>query len=540
MLKLRTKIAMLVCSVVAAILLLNHYPVSMNLRQTVAQTSGSALLDLTQQFADSEELRLAIQSADRARLAQLAARLESCTNCSGLAILSEDGGLLYNSQQDGIETEFLQERKIISGARGYCLLNPDKKNAALYAKSVISDGVGGSAGIVVAKLKYSHNQEGLQKAQRELNAMTILVMLIALLFVWDLTDRIKGTLLNLEPAEIAKLLVERTALLDAVRDGILTVDESGNIVHANRRAHQMFFRGSYHRADMTEDPISDGGTAAEQHSEPAKFSDLFRDIPFENMLLRKESLFDYECRVGGDSCYVNFIPIEVDGSPQRSLLITCRPKQELLRFAEDITGVRSYVEALRAQMHEFNNKLQVVSGLVHEQQYEELKEYIDGLIHLKQREKECINGRIKDPILSAFLLSKFDRAAEQKVDLILTGRSACGRLESDALVQDIVVISGNLLENAFDATQGCAMRTVTMELIERQNDIMISVWNSGNPIDEGLIEHIFEYGVSNKADGNGIGLYLVQKACARHSGYVTVSSDPQSGTEFVAHISKDV
>ncbi len=43
--------------------------------------------------------------------------------------------------------------------------------------------------------------------------MTVLVMLIALIFVWDLTDNVKGTMFNLEPVEIAQLLVERNLRL---------------------------------------------------------------------------------------------------------------------------------------------------------------------------------------------------------------------------------------------------------------------------------------------------------------------------------------
>lgn len=57
--------------------------------------------------------------------------------------------------------------------------------------------------------------------------MTILVMIIALIFVWDITDNIKGSMFNLEPVEIAQLLVERNALIDAVRDGLLSISERG-------------------------------------------------------------------------------------------------------------------------------------------------------------------------------------------------------------------------------------------------------------------------------------------------------------------------
>mgnify|MGYP000220097546 CR=1 FL=1 len=46
MMKLRSKITLLVCSVVIAILLLNQYPVSMSLKQTVMKAGASALMDI--------------------------------------------------------------------------------------------------------------------------------------------------------------------------------------------------------------------------------------------------------------------------------------------------------------------------------------------------------------------------------------------------------------------------------------------------------------------------------------------------------------
>ena len=149
---------------------------------------------------------------------------------------------------------------------------------------------------------------------------------------------------------------------------------------------------------------------------------------------------------------------------------------------------------------------------------------------------ESLSQKIRDPVLSAFLMSKYDRAAEQKVDLILTDST---ELQSELTVemqQDMVVILGNLLENAFDAVQGCAMQIVTLEIRESAGDITIAVWDSGMEIPPELREILFDYGVTGKENGSGIGLYLVRQACSRHNGYVSVVSDAQSGTEFVAHI----
>ena len=125
------------------------------------------------------------------------------------------------------------------------------------------------------------------------------------------------------------------------------------------------------------------------------------------------------------------------------------------------------------------------------------------------------------------------------MDLVLTDRSELSEALPEALVQDLVVVVGNLLENAFDAVQGCAMQTVTLELVEAAGEIRVTVWDSGMEIPESLREHLFDYGVTTKKEGNGIGLYLVRQACSRYNGYVTVVSSAMDGTEFTAHIPYD-
>ena len=54
--KLRTKITLLVCSVVIVILLLNRYPVSMSLQSTMTQADGRALMDIAYQISITPEV----------------------------------------------------------------------------------------------------------------------------------------------------------------------------------------------------------------------------------------------------------------------------------------------------------------------------------------------------------------------------------------------------------------------------------------------------------------------------------------------------
>lgn len=517
--KLRTKVMLLVFCTVTAILLLNQYPVSKSLQQSLVDLSGDSMRDVTERAALSPDLIDALARRDVRSLAAPAQRLEGSANCSGVAIVDRDFQVWYNSSDFPIEEHILREyRQSPSPQEGVRVVREGKDRTVLYTCCpVYRDGE--LQGSVVAKLICTGSHPGIQKAQRDLNAITTLVLLIALISVWELTDNITSTMFDLEPVEIAQLLVERNALIDSVRDGILSVDREGRLLHANRSALEAFQRAI---------PRSNPKTCS--------FQDLFPHVPFASVFNGEHPSYDVECLMGTDSFYASFIPIRIHKPQHESLLVTFRPKQEVVRFAEDITSVRSYIEALRSQMHEFNNKLQVMSGLVQGKKYSELEDYLYGLVRLRNREIEQTNSKIKDPILAAFLMSKFDRAAEQQVDLVLTDASKLELQLPEVLVQDLVVIVGNLLENAFDAVQNCPMRTVTLELTEASGNICITVWDSGAVIPKELQECMFDYGVTSKPSGNGIGLFLVHQACRRHDGYVLVSSSEEEGTEFCVHL----
>lgn len=518
--KLRTKIMLLVFCVVAAILLLNQYPVSMSMRQSLLEAEGQAMTDIITLASISEEWVTSIKNADHDTLQKLSAELEQCRTCSGVAVVGTEFKLYYNSTENQIEADVISAYKASPPSKAeYYFVTHEDFPTVTYAYAPIHDENGATIGAIISKLINEENQSSIQKAQRDLNAMTLLVMLIALIFVWDLTDNITGTMFNLEPVEIAQLLVERNALIDAVRDCIISVNHEGQLVHINQSALKLFQH-----------------TTHNFNPKHCNFSDIFPEVSFQEILNENHPSYDNECIINAERFYANFIPIRIEKPYHESLLITFRPKQEVVRFAENITGVRSYIEALRAQMHEFNNKLQVMSGLVQGKKYSDLEDYLFSLVRLRNREMELVNKKIKDPILAAFLTSKFDRAAEQRVDLILTDRTELLTTLPDEVVQDMVVIIGNLLENAFAAVQGCNMQTVTLEMTETPREISLCVWNSGPEISPELREHLFEYGVTTKEDGNGIGLYLVQQACTRNNGYITLTSTPDDGTEFTVHL----
>lgn len=90
----------------------------------------------------------------------------------------------------------------------------------------------------------------------------------------------------------------------------------------------------------------------------------------------------------------------------------------------------------------------------------------------------------------------------------------------------------NLVRNACEATTRRGAR-VRIGIEGRIDDVVIQIEDEGAGIPPGILEHLFQFGVSTKGEsGNGIGLWAVRKLVTRHGGSVSVESTVGKGTTF--------
>ncbi len=97
-------------------------------------------------------------------------------------------------------------------------------------------------------------------------------------------------------------------------------------------------------------------------------------------------------------------------------------------------------------------------------------------------------------------------------------------------------IISNLLQNAIEsyAKSRRSKRPITLTATSDDGHIIISVQDSGIGIEATQQEHIFEPFYSSKADGTGIGLFIV-KQIVEHDlgGTIQLVSQPKKGTTFI-------
>lgn len=98
-------------------------------------------------------------------------------------------------------------------------------------------------------------------------------------------------------------------------------------------------------------------------------------------------------------------------------------------------------------------------------------------------------------------------------------------------------ILDNLLGNAMKFTP--EMGSISLTLYETAQRIQLSVTNSGNPIPERELPHLFDrYYQSGEytSQGSGIGLSLVKELVELQGGSINVSSDKENGTIFTLNL----
>lgn len=88
----------------------------------------------------------------------------------------------------------------------------------------------------------------------------------------------------------------------------------------------------------------------------------------------------------------------------------------------------------------------------------------------------------------------------------------------------------NLIKNSAEATK--AGQQVTIEASSNRQSLVITVTDNGTGIAPQQKKHIFEPFTSYKADGTGLGLYIVKSVVYAHHGRISCHSEEGKGSSF--------
>jgi two-component system CitB family sensor kinase len=325
-----------------------------------------------------------------------------------------------------------------------------------------------------------------------------------------LARRLKRSTFGLELEEIAGLLQDREAMLHGIREGVIAFDPDDRITVVNDEARHLLGLGT--ALGSTLDDVLPDGRLRRALDGTLTGADL-------------SVLTDDHCLV------VNRMPVALHGR-ELGAVVTVRDRTELIGLLRELDSVRGLTDALRAQQHEFTNRMHTVAGLLDIGDHDAAYEYAVESAGADQALTESVRERIGNPLLVGLIVAKTTVAAERGVRIELSDDSALG--EDPPHLRRLLTIVGNLLDNAIDAAVGGSApeggREVRLSLIEAVDQVMVRVADSGSGIPPGAAESIFEDGWSTRPDRGtarrGLGLALVHRLVQRDGGTVTVSEGP--------------
>lgn len=191
------------------------------------------------------------------------------------------------------------------------------------------------------------------------------------------------------------------------------------------------------------------------------------------------------------------------------------------------SSLRSLEEALklmRSERHDFINHLQAVYGLISNGNNKEATTYLKNIGSDCHFNSQLLN--IKNPYLRSLLQSKKHDLSMQDISFEISVNS---KLEYFNLKPTTVTtVFSNLIDNARDSVKTLAadkVKRIRYEVHEFESYYCLLVMDNGPPVNEDIVNKMFDSGFSTKGNNRGYGLALVKKALDEYQGKIAYDPD---------------
>lgn len=455
----------------------------------------------------------------------VASRVEQRTHVLFVVITNADGIRIADPQRDRLGRHISAD--IAAPLAGHEMAAHDDTalGRAIVAKiPVFEPGSDRVLGVVIVGLSTKAFDEQFSKNLRVMAAMAGALLVIAIAGSAVLARRWRGLTLGLRPAEITGLVRTQAAVLQGIGEGVLAADTSGYTTFVNDEACRLL-----EIANKTGRPVDQIGLTP-------RVLDVFEAADSAPVL----------ASVGERIVVVSARPVTRDGRALGTVLVV-RDRTDVESLTRQLDAVQVMSTVLRAQRHEFANRLHLLNGLLQGGHVDEGLQYLEEILGSGPL-GSALPGieAIRDAYLQAFLAAKAAAAREAGVTLTIGENTwVSGRL---GLPVDVTTVLGNLLDNAIDAarTGGNDVKEVEAELLQNGSTLHITVVDSGDGVAPDFVDHLFTEGTTTKPDsgipgGRGIGLALSRQISRALGGDLWLASAGDAelrlrGAEFIARL----
>lgn len=430
-------------------------------------------------------------------------RVRAATRLDFVTVMHPDGTRYTHPDPDEIGRAFIGTTAPALAGETFTEVYEGTLGPSVRAVTPVVDG-GQIVGLVAAGVTIERVGSLVVLRLLAVGGMLAGALLIAALGAWLLARRLDRATGGKAPEELARLFAAHEAALHSVDDGLVLV-EHGSVVLANDRARALLGIGGMPTPIGADAPL------------PPGVREVLAGGSGQVRVGDRWLLVAREAAVGRAA----------------STTLTIRDRTELRRMTGELDAVRTLASALRAQTHEFDNRMHTVATLIELDQPQQALEVATAGRDLGQRLADRVLGDDEEPVVAALLLGKSAQAHERSVELHVETHLEPGTHGIDPV--DFVAVLGNLIDNAIDAAAeraslmpgepSGAKPWVEVYLDEVDGAIVLQVSDSGAGLAPAQRAQAFGAGWSTKPGGQhgrGFGLSIVRETVERLGGSVDI------------------
>ena len=484
--------------------------------QNVAEAIANSLILTGKGWMDIEEKEIFFEYLDTLK--------DTLDDIDVISVVSKDGIRMYHSNHTLIGTKYDGNMPDFeNNTDGYYAVDengPSGSQRRSYAAIYNEDGE--YVGVVMAIMLMENIKSETAQMLFIFFIITVVAILIELILASELSEKVKKSLMGYEPDVFTTMYKMRDNILETLAEGILAFDSNGVIQFANESAiHMLCDAPMGNLVGQNVDTLGD-----EILSRAVKYGDRERNVN----LTKADIILDR-------------VPIKEGGDTVGAVAIL-HNRAEYTKLMEELSGTRYLVDSMRANNHDFTNKLHVILGLIQMEMYDDASSYIQNITMVQRENISKVMNAVSEPSVAALLIGKIARASELNINFVL--REGCYYSSTDINLPSemLITVIGNLLDNAFDAMNESIDYKQHKELLfgiySKSEAVLITVDDTGSGIKSEDIKFIFENGYSTKGEGRGTGLYQVKSMVENFGGKITVESQDGVGTSFTVSFTKEI
>lgn len=479
---------------------------------------GKNAMDMAVAIAQMDVVKNNIGSpSGHVRIQQAVETIRLKTHVQFIIVMDMNGKIYSHPLIENIGKKYSEEdnKAVLTAGESYTSEGKGSLGPSIKAFVPVYQG-GEQVGAVCTGVLTGWVRQELYSSARKFVPFLIIGLMLGIAGAVLLSYNIKRTIFGLEPGEIAMLLSEREAIFHSVTEGIIAVDFQGRLTFFNQAAK-----------DMLKLNDKDKGTALFNHQDSIK-----------EVLGSGRPIYNREMKIRpGITMLCNYYPLKQMNDKVTGVVVSLRDMTTVKHLAEELTGIKKLTWALRAQNHEFMNKLHTISGLIQLEEYDHAVQYISETVKTRQDMMSILTNRIKDPVVAGLMLAKYNKVAESRVTMELDPESVLRHIPEDTSADEIGSILGNLIENALEALIGREDGKIGVKIFEDEDNLIIEVWDNGPGISESIRDSIYEKGTTTKEGPRGFGMSIVKRIVDEAGGTINFSCD--NGTKWHVSIPLD-